>query len=217
MNSPDCYGDLELDPAALNELAVFEATQIASTSSTSSPTQTIPVDQRSASNKEAPLTDPDVDSDSNELFDPTFNPSTQDMEKLDAAIVEKYRKIGMASQYPSRLHDDKSPMFSSSSQGTEQKSPGHSIDHKVKKIDVLSKSGTKQKAKKRKASDLDEEGDEEGIRRSRRLVSKRQRTRLTRHSRKPPPDGVWQINDMDTHGGTDSDDDPIDFLRSRSW
>jgi hypothetical protein len=89
MNSPDCYGDLELDPAALDELAAFEATQIASTS-----------DQRSPSTGKAPLTDPD---DSNEMFDPTFNPSTQDLEKLDVAIVEEYRNRKIPSQYPLRL------------------------------------------------------------------------------------------------------------------
>ncbi|KAI9435862.1 hypothetical protein H4582DRAFT_2059327 [Lactarius indigo] len=191
MNSPDSYGDLELDPAVFNELAVIEAT-ILSTSSTSTPTQTATTPgQRLPSKKEVPLTDPDLDSDSNGMFDPTFdNLDIQDLVKMDAAIADDYLKASQSHPSESRLNDDKSPTLSLSRE-------------------------TKQKANKRK---FDEEGGG-GERRSKRLALKRQRgrgqarltgtsTRSTRHSRKPPPDGVRKINavtDKDTCGGTDSD------------
>ncbi len=95
------------------------------------------------------------------------------------------------------------------------KSPRHSIDHKVEKLDHIAivKSGAKGK---RKARDSDEEGDEEGkMDTQQRPVSKRQRGQgQTRHPCKPPLCEVQHINaitDADTCSGIDSDD-PIDFL-----
>ncbi|KAI9446718.1 hypothetical protein H4582DRAFT_2052656 [Lactarius indigo] len=199
MNSPDSYGDLELDPAVFNELAVIEAT-ILSTSSTSTPTQTATTPgQRLPSKKEVPLTDPDLDSDSNGMFDPTFdNLDIQDLVKMDTVIADDYLKASQSHPSESHLNDDKSLTLSLSQE-------------------------TKQKANKRK---FDEEGGG-GECWSKRLALKRQcgrgqahltrtSTHSTRHSCKLPPDGVQKINavtDKDTCGGTDSDSsDPIDFL-----
>jgi len=100
------------------------------------------------------------------------------------------------------------------------KSPRHSIDHKVEKLDHIAfvKSGAKGKRKARDSDEEgdDEEGDEEGeMDTQRRPVSKRQRGQgQTRHPCKPPSHEVQHINavtDADTCSGIDSDD-PIDFL-----
>src|SRR6266702_2175595 len=178
MSSPNSYwGDEELNSAVLNELAVIEATQVASTSR--------PVVRRSPSKTVPPLfTNPDSD----DLFDLTFNVDVQDLQELDAAIEKDYRRKGAAptSKSPSSntfgrslsgrqttlFGDVISPRSSSpkkppsSRRGAQQKSPRHSTtDRKVKKWDhtAFAKTGVKWKAGKRKARDLDEEveGDEE--------------------------------------------------------
>src|SRR6266702_2588122 len=217
MNSLSSYGDLELDSEVLNELAVIEATHFASASN--------PVDQRSPFEKEPPLTN----SGSDDVFDPTFDMGIQDLEELDATIEDAYRRktvLHLNHPLPRQLvitsrGDGKSPRSSSpdkprsSRRGTQQKSPKHSIDHKVEKLDHIAfvKSGAKGK---RKARDSDEEGDEEEeMDTQRRPVSKRQRGQgQTRHPCKPPSHEVQHINavtDADTCSGIDSDD-PIDFL-----
>ena len=250
MNSPSSYGDLELDSEVLNELAVIEATHFASASN--------PVDQRSPFEKEPPLTNPGSDdvfdpiastsslvdqrskkepltnSDSDDLFDPTFDMGIQDLEELDAAIEDAYRRktvLHLNHPLPRQLvitsrGDGKSPRSSSpdkprsSRRGTQKKSPKHSIDHKVEKLDHIAfvKSGAKGKRKARDSDEEgdDEEGDEEGeMDTQRRPVSKRQRGQgQTRHPCKPPSHEVQHINavtDADTCSGIDSDD-PIDFL-----
>ncbi|KAH9057001.1 hypothetical protein EDB87DRAFT_1833399 [Lactarius vividus] len=172
MSSPNSYwGDEELNSAVLNELAVIEATQIASTSRpvVRSPPKTVP-----------PLTTLDSD----DLFDFTFDVGVQDLQELDAAIENDYRrKAAPASKSPSsntfgrslsgrqttlfggivppRSHSPKKP--SSSRRGAQQKSPNHSTDRRVKKWDhtAFAKTGTKRKTGKRNARELDEEGEED--------------------------------------------------------
>ncbi|KAH9049465.1 hypothetical protein EDB84DRAFT_1649374, partial [Lactarius hengduanensis] len=159
--------DEELNSAVLNELAVIEATQIASTSRpvVRSPPKTVP---------------PLAKQDSDDLFDLTFDVDAQDLQKLDAAIEKDYRRKAAPSSsntfgrslsgrqttlfggiVPPRSPSPKKPP--SSRRGAQQKSPSHSTDRKVKKWDhtAFAKTGTKRKTGKRKAKDLDEEGDEE--------------------------------------------------------
>ncbi|KAI9445432.1 P-loop containing nucleoside triphosphate hydrolase protein [Lactarius indigo] len=172
MSSPNSYwGDEELNSAVLNELAVIEATQIASTSRPvlRSPPKTVP----------PPLTNLDSD----DLFDLTFDVGVQDLQELDAAIEKDYRrKAAPASKSPSSntfgrsLSGRQTTLFggvvprspspkkpSSSRRGAQQKSPNHSTERKVKKWDhtAFAKTGAKRKTGKRKAKELDVEGDEE--------------------------------------------------------
>ncbi|KAH9075821.1 P-loop containing nucleoside triphosphate hydrolase protein [Lactarius deliciosus] len=168
MSSPNSYwGDEELNSAVLNELAVIEATQIASTSRpvVRSPPKTVP---------------PLAKQDSDDLFDLTFDVDAQGLQELDAAIEKDYiRKAAPPSSntfgrslsgrqttlfggiVPPRSPSPKKPP--SSRRGAQQKSPSHSTDRKVKKWDhtAFAKTGAKRKTGKRKAKDLDEEGDEE--------------------------------------------------------
>ncbi|KAH8998735.1 P-loop containing nucleoside triphosphate hydrolase protein [Lactarius hatsudake] len=168
MSSPNSYwGDEELNSAVLNELAAIEATQIASTSRpvVRSPPKTVP---------------PLAKQDSDDLFDLTFDVDVQDLQELDAAIEKDYRRKAAPSSsntfgrslsgrqttlfggiVPPRSPSPKKPP--SSRRGAQQKSPRHSTDRKVKKWDhtAFAKTGAKRKTGKRKAKDLDEEGDEE--------------------------------------------------------
>ena len=175
MSSPNSYwGDEELNSAVLNELAVIEATQVASTSrplARRSPSKTVP----------PPFTNPDSD----DIFDLTFNVDMQDLQELDAAIEKDYTRKGAAltSKSPSSnafgrsLSNRQTTLFgdvisprssssnkpSSSRRVAQQTSPGRSTDRKEKKWDhtAFAKTGVKRKVGKRKAKDLDEEGDEE--------------------------------------------------------
>ena len=175
MSSPSSYwGDEDLNSAVLNELAVIEATQVASRSR--------PVVRRSPSKTMPPLfTAPDSD----DVFDLTFDVDIQDLQELDAAIEKDYRRKEAAptSKSPSSnkfgrsLSGRQTTLFgdvisprssppkkaSSSRRGAQQKSPGHSTDRKVKKWDhtAFAKTGAKWKAGKRKAKELDDEADEE--------------------------------------------------------
>ena len=175
MSSPNSYwGDEELNSAVLNELAVIDATQVASTSR--------PLVRRSPSKAVPPhFANPDSD----DIFDLTFNVGIQDLQELDAAIEKDYRRKGAASisKSPSsktfgrslsgrqttlfgdvispRSSSPKKP--SSSRRVAQQPSPRHSTDRKVKKWDhtAFAKTGVKRKVGKRKARDEDEERDEE--------------------------------------------------------
>ena len=174
MSSPNSYWvDEELNSAVLNELAVIEATQVASTSRPlvrTSPSTTVPS-----------FANPGSD----DIFDLTFNVDIQDLQELDVAIENDYRRKGapptsessssntfgrsLSSRQTTLFGDVISPRSSSpkkpssSRRVAQQKSPRHSTDRKVKKWDhtAFAKTGVKRKVGKRKARDLDEEGDEE--------------------------------------------------------
>ncbi|KAH8977345.1 hypothetical protein EDB83DRAFT_2327653 [Lactarius deliciosus] len=234
MSSPDSYdyGDLELTSEVLNELLVIETTEIGSTSipfmEEPNPGSNGPIASTSSIKKELPPTDPHSD----DLFDPTFVLRATDLEGLEAieqhypnAIPLPHHSLYLAQSLITSRGDGKSPSPdedepSTSRRGTQHKSPIHSIDHKVKQLDLtaLVKSDAK-----RKARDSDDEEDEEGEQDTRRRPTlKRQRGRgRSRRSRKPPSRKVRHIKAVttgtDTRSGIDSgidSDDPIDFLRS---
>jgi hypothetical protein len=77
-SSCDYWGNEDLNPAVLNELAIFEANQVTSTSRL--------VGQRSPSETMPPLS---TNPESKDSFDP-FNIDIQDLQGLDAA-TEDYR------------------------------------------------------------------------------------------------------------------------------
>jgi hypothetical protein len=148
MSSPsscDYWGDEDLSPAVLDELAVFEANQVASTSrlvGRRSPFETMP-----------PLsTNPESD----DSFDP-FNVDMQNLQGLDAATEDYRRKEAAAPAAPA----SKPP--SSNTFGRSLQTTLHSTDRKVKKWDhtAFAKTETKRKTGKRKARELDEDADEE--------------------------------------------------------
>ncbi|KAH9008728.1 hypothetical protein EDB84DRAFT_1446758 [Lactarius hengduanensis] len=232
MSSPDSfdYGDLELNPEVLSELLVIETTQLASMSipftEEPNPGSDGPITSTSSIKNELPPTDPHSD----DLFDPAFILHVTDLEGLDAieqhyrnAISLPNRSLHLAQSLITSRGDGKSPSPddepSTSCRGTQHKSSIHSIDHKVKQLDLtaLVKSDAK-----RKARNSDNEGDEEGEKDTRRRPTlKRQRgCSPSRRSRKPPSRKVWHIKavttDTDTRSGIDlgvDSDDPIDFLR----
>ncbi|KAH9016527.1 hypothetical protein EDB84DRAFT_1443085 [Lactarius hengduanensis] len=236
MSSPDSfdYGDVELNPEVLSELLVIETTQLASTSipftEEPNPGSDGPIASTSSIKNELPKELPPTDPHSDDLFDPAFVLRVTDLEGLDA-IEQHYRNaISLPNRY---LHlaqslitsrgDGRSPSPddepSTSRRGTQHKSSIHSIDHKVKQLDLtaLVKSDAK-----RKARNSDDEGDEEGEKDTRRRPTlKRQRgCGPSRRSRKPPSRKVRHIKavttDTDTRSGIDlgvDSDDPIDFLR----
>lgn len=152
-SSTDYWGNEDLDPAVLDELAVIEANQVASTSRS--------VGQRSPSETMPP--NPEFD----DSFDP-FNVDIQDLQGLDAATEDYRRKeaAAPASKSPSSnpfgrslqttlFGDVLSPRSSSPKEpsSSQQRSPEHSTDRKVKKWDhtAFAKTGTKRKTGKRKA------------------------------------------------------------------
>lgn len=170
MSSPsDYWGDEDLNSAVLNELAVIEATQVASTSRPAvrrSPPRTMPPNQ-----------------DSDDVFDLTFDVDVQDLRELDAAIENDYRRKGAAptAKSPSSntfgrsLSGRQTTLFgdvisprsspkkpSSSRRGAQQGSPEKSADRKVKKWDhtAFAKTGAK---RKRKARELDEDAEEDAV------------------------------------------------------
>jgi ATP-dependent DNA helicase MPH1 len=169
MSSPSNYwGDEDLNSAVLNELAVIEATQVASTS-------------RSVVQRTMPPLSTNPESD--DVFD-LFNVDIQDLQELDAAIEDDYRRkqAAPASKSPSSktfgrslsgrqttLFGDvlsprsSSPKKPSTSRRGAQRSPERSTDRKVKQWDhtAFAKTGTKRKTGKRKAKELDEDADEE--------------------------------------------------------
>ena len=170
MSSPNSYwGDEELNSAVLNELAVIEATQVASTSR--------PLVRRSPSKTMPPFANPDSD----DIFDLTFNVDIQDLQELDAAIEKDYRRkeaapTSSSNTFGRSLSSRQTTLFgdvispgsspkkpSSSRRAAQQQSPKRSTDRKVKKWDhtAFAKTGMKRKAGKRKARDSDEERDEE--------------------------------------------------------
>jgi len=168
MSSPNSYwGDEELNSAVLNELAVFEATQIASTSK--------PVVRRSPSKTGPP---PFTNADSDDLFDLTFNVDVQDLQELDAAIEKDYVRKA-SNTFGRSLSGRQTTLFGgvisprssspkkppSSRRAAQQKSPRRLNDRKDKKWDhtAFAKTGVKRKVGKRKERDSDEEGDGDAV------------------------------------------------------
>ncbi|KAH9012000.1 hypothetical protein EDB85DRAFT_2159428 [Lactarius pseudohatsudake] len=233
MSSPDSfdYGDVELNPEVLSELLVIETTQLASTSipftEEPNPGSDGPIASTSSIKNELPPTDPHSD----DFFDPAFVLRVTDLEGLDAieqhyrnAISLPNRSLHLAQSLITSRGDGKSPSPddepSTSRQGTQHKSSIHSIDHKVKQLDLtaLVKSDAK-----RKARNSDDQGDEEGEKDTHRRPTLKQQRGCgpSRRSRKPPSHKVRHIKavttDTDTRSGIDlgvDSDDPIDFLRS---
>jgi ATP-dependent DNA helicase MPH1 len=181
MSSPSGYwDDEELNSAVLNELAVIEASQVASTSKqiirkSESPSKTVP----------PPLTVADSD----DLFDLTFDVDVQDLQQLDAAIEKDYRRqTGSTSKTPlsgavprslpgrqtTLLGDVLSPENSpskkppSSRRRTHQrKSPIRPVNRKTKKWDhtAFAKTGTRRNVGKGKGKEnmADEQGEEDVV------------------------------------------------------
>ena len=179
MSSPSHYwNDEELNPAVLNELAAMEAGQVASTSK---PT----VRKPSPDLGPTPLTVADSD----DLFDLTFDLDVQELEKLDAAIEDDYRrKADSTSKSPSsgaptarpvsgrqltlfgdvvppRTSPSKKPQTSHASV-QQRKSPTRTVNRKQKKWDhtAFAKTGRRRRAGQGKGKEnQDEERDEEEV------------------------------------------------------
>ena len=179
MSSPSHYwDDDELNSAVLNELADFEASQVASTSK---PT----IGKSSANFAPPPLTAADSD----DLFDLSFDVGVQDLQRLDDAIERDYtRQAGTASKSPSAgafiarslsgrqvtlfgdvLSPNSSPSKKASSScrsGQQRKSPTRQVNRKTKKWDhtAFAKTGRRPKAGMGKGKEnLDEERREEDV------------------------------------------------------
>ena len=179
MSSPSHYwDDEELNSAVLNELAAIEAGQVASTSK---PT----VRKPSPDLRPTPLTVADSD----DLFDLTFDLDVQELERLDAAIENDYRRnANITSKSPSSralstrplsgrqltlFGDVVSPRTSPSkkpqtSRGSVQqrKSPTRPVNRKQKKWDhtAFAKTGRRRRAGQGKGKEnQDEERDEEEV------------------------------------------------------
>ena len=174
MSSPSHYwDDEELNSAVLNELAAIETSQVASTSK---PT----VRKPSPDLRPTPL----AIADSDDLFDLTFDLDVQELEMLDAAIENDYRrKADSTSKSPSSgaltsrplsgrqvtlFGDVVSPRTSPSkrpqtSRGSVQrrKSPTRPVNRKKKKWDhtAFAKTGRRRRGKEKE--NQDEERDEE--------------------------------------------------------
>lgn len=174
MSSPSHYwDDEELNSAVLNELAAIETSQVASTSK---PT----VRKPSPDLGPTPL----AIADSDDLFDLTFDLDVQELEMLDAAIENDYRrKADSTSKSPSSgaltarplsgrqvtlFGDVISPRTSPSkrpqtSRGSVQrrKSPTRPVNRKKKKWDhtAFAKTGRRRRGKEKE--NQDEERDEE--------------------------------------------------------
>jgi ATP-dependent DNA helicase MPH1 len=179
MSSPSHYwDDEELNSAVLNELAAIEASQVASTSK---PT----IRKPSPNLGPTPLTVADSD----DLFDVTFDLDVQELEKLDAAIENDYRrnadstsKSPLSGAFAARsfsgrqvtlFGDVVSPRTSPSKQpqtsrGSLQrrKSPTRPVNHKKKKWDhtAFAKTGRRRRTGQGKGKEnQDEERDEEEV------------------------------------------------------
>lgn len=177
MSSPSHYwDDEELNTAVLNELAAIEAGQVASTSK---PT----VRKPSPDLRPTPLTVADSD----DLFDLTFDLDVQELEILDAAIENDYRrKPDSTSKSPSSgalttrpptgrqltlFGDIVSPRTSPSKksqtprEGAQQrKSPMRSVNRK-KKWDhtAFAKTGRRRRAGQGKGKENQDKEDEEEV------------------------------------------------------
>jgi ATP-dependent DNA helicase MPH1 len=171
MSSPSRYwDDEELNSAVLNELAAIEADQVASTS-------------KPTVRKPSPI--PLTVADSDDLFDLTFDLDVQELERLDAAIENDYRrKAGSTSKSPSsgalarplsgrqvtlfgdvispRTSPSKKPQTSRGSV-QQRKSPTRPVNCKKKKWDhtAFAKTGRGRRAKAKENQDA--ERDEEEI------------------------------------------------------
>jgi hypothetical protein len=206
MNSPDSYDDLVPDPAVLNELDVIEAKLKASTSGPAPSMDQIPMticltgtldaakaeDYRCGCKSPSThtLTDTPTDSQATLCGDDVFRGDSSSPPKL-------------------LLSPGSSPL------GSPSAAQRRSIDRKTETDQSISNS--KKTIGKRKARDL---GDEEGTMGTQQGPSKRGRGR-TPHSRfrnrpRPPPRVLPKAKPKAMRGAVpDSDDDPIDFLRSR--
>lgn len=179
MSSPSRYwDDDEINSAVLNELAAIEASQVASTSK--------PVVRKPSFNVVQP---PLTAADSDDLFDFSFDVGVQDLQRLDAAIEQDYkRKADSISKSPSSgalttrplsgrqttlFGDVISPRTSpsrkppSSRRGAQQrKSPTRQVNRRNKKWDhtAFAKTGKRQRGGKGKGKEnLDEEGEDEEV------------------------------------------------------
>ena len=179
MSSPSRYwDDDEINSAVLNELAAIEASQVASTSK--------PVVRKPSFNVVQP---PLTAADSDDLFDFSFDVGVQDLQRLDAAIEQDYkRKAGLISKSPSSgalitrpLSGRQTTLFgdvispgtspsrkppSSRRSAQHRKSPTRQVNRRNKKWDhtAFAKTGKRQKGGKGKGKEnLDEEGEEEEV------------------------------------------------------
>ena len=179
MSSPSRYwDDEELNSAVLNELAAVEASQVASTSK-------LTVRKPSPDRGPTPLTVADSD----DLFDLTFDLDVQELERLDAAIENDYRrKAGSTSKSPSsgataarplsgrqvtlfgdvvssRTSPSKKPQTSRGSV-QQRKSPTRPVNRKKKQWDhtAFAKTGRRRRGGQGKEKEnQDEERDEEEV------------------------------------------------------
>jgi len=201
MSSPSRYwDDDEINPAVLNELAAIEASQVASTSN--------PVVRKPSVNVVPP---PLTAADSDDLFDLSFDVGVQDLQRLDAAIEQDYRrKAGsissgalttrpLSGRQTTLFGDVISPRTSPSRKppssrrnAQQRKSPTRQVNRKNKKWDhtAFAKTGKRQKGKGKE--NLDEEGNEEEVVEFEqfpapfvpgKLIAYISRVRLTSHSR----------------------------------
>lgn len=174
-SSPSRYwDDEELNTAVLNELAVIDPPQVASTSK---PTVRKP-------SSETPLTVADSD----DLYDLTFDVGVQDLQRLDAAIEKDYkRRADSTSKSPSSgaftsrtlsgrqttlFGDVISPRTSPSKNPPssrrivqQRKSPTRAVNRKAKKWDhtAFAKTGRRRAGKGKEKENIDEERDEEEV------------------------------------------------------
>jgi ATP-dependent DNA helicase MPH1 len=176
-SSPSRYwDDEELNTAVLNELAVIDPPQVASTSK-----QTV---RKPSSDIEAtPLTVADSD----DLYDLTFDVGAQDLQRLDVAIEKDYRrKADSTSKSPSgalttrtlsgrqttlfgdvispRTSPSKKPPSSRRSV-QQRKSPTRPVNRTAKKWDhtAFAKTGRRRAGKGKEKENVDEERDEEEV------------------------------------------------------
>lgn len=177
-SSPSRYwDDEELNTAVLNELAVIDPPQVASTSK-----QT--VRKPSLDLEATPLTVADSD----DLYDLTFDVGVQDLQRLDAAIEKDYRqKANPTSKSPSsgapttrtlsgrqttlfgdvispRTSPSKKPPSSRRSV-QQRKSPTRPINRKAKTWDhtAFAKTGRRRAGKGKEKENIDEEREEEEV------------------------------------------------------
>lgn len=179
MSSPSHYwDDDELNSAVLNELAAIEASQVASTSK--------PVVRKPLVNDVPP---PLTAADSDDLFDFSFDVGVQDLQRLDAAIEQDYRrKASSTTKSPSSgalttrpLSGRQTTLFgdvisprtspsrkppSSRRSAQQRKSPTRQVNRRTKKWDhtAFAKTGRRQKGGRGNGKEnLHEEGDEEEV------------------------------------------------------
>jgi ATP-dependent DNA helicase MPH1 len=176
MSSPSHYwDDDELNSTLLNELAAIEASQVASTSKSV-------LRNPSANVVAPPLAVPDSD----DLFDFSFDVGAQDLQRLDAAIEQDYRRnTSSTSKSPSSgalntrplsgrqttlfgdvISPRTSPLRKANRSAQQRKSPTRQVNRRTKKWDhtAFAKTGRRRKGGRGNGKEnLHEEGDEEEV------------------------------------------------------